>query len=76
VGLIEGPIAPVECVTKPDICTRSTSCVTRGVWCDMKKAIDGVLEFTTLQDLVERQKCKEQTKQARIPGRLPIPRSN
>jgi Rrf2 family cysteine metabolism transcriptional repressor len=76
VGLIEGPIAPVDCVTNPDICPRSSSCVTRGVWCDMKKAIDGVLEFTTLRDLVERQKGKEQPKQACIPGRLPTPRSN
>lgn len=52
-GLLEGPVAPVDCVINPDICTRSGSCATRGVWCDMKKAIDGVLEFTTLQDLVE-----------------------
>jgi len=59
VRLLDGPIAPVGCVTNPDICTRSGSCVTRDVWCDMKKAIDGVLEFTTLQDLVERQRSKE-----------------
>ncbi|MFC1938631.1 RrF2 family transcriptional regulator [Chloroflexota bacterium] len=59
VVLLEGPITPVDCVTNPDICTRSGSCVTRDVWCDMKKAIDEVLEFTTLQDLVERQKNKE-----------------
>ena len=64
VRLLEGPIAPVGCVTNPGICARSSSCVTRDVWCDMKRAIDGVLEFTTLQDLVERQKSKEQQEQA------------
>lgn len=64
IKLLEGSIAPVDCVTNPDICARSGSCVTRDVWCDMKKAIDGVLRFTTLQDLAERQKDKEQPEQA------------
>ena len=60
IRLLEGPIAPVECVNNPDMCTRSSSCVTRDIWCDMKRAIDRVLDFTTLQDLAERQKRKEQ----------------
>jgi Rrf2 family cysteine metabolism transcriptional repressor len=60
IRLLEGPIAPVECVNNPDMCTRSSSCVTRDIWCDMKRAIDSVLDFTTLQDLAERQKRKEQ----------------
>ena len=61
IRLLEGPIAPVECVNNPDMCTRSSSCVTRDIWCDMKRAIDRVLDFTTLQDLAERQKRKEQS---------------
>jgi Rrf2 family cysteine metabolism transcriptional repressor len=60
IRLLEGPIAPVECVNNPAMCTRSSSCVTRDIWCDMKRAIDSVLDFTTLQDLAERQKRKEQ----------------
>jgi Rrf2 family cysteine metabolism transcriptional repressor len=56
---VEGSTAPVGCVDDARICHRSNLCVTREVWVDMKKAIDKVLESTTLQDLVERQKGKE-----------------
>ncbi len=59
VRLFEGSTAPVECVDKLDFCTRSSECITREVWCDLKDAIDGVLESVTLQDLVDRQ-CERQ----------------
>ncbi len=59
IRLLEGPIAPVECVTNPDICARSKLCVTRDIWCGMREAIHEILESTTLQDLVERHKKKE-----------------
>ncbi len=64
IQLLEGSIAPVECVTDPKTCARSKLCATRDTWSELKKAIDGVLESTTLQDLVERQKRKEQTEEA------------
>jgi Rrf2 family protein len=60
IQLLEGSIAPTECVTNPGVCTRSEFCVTRDIWDELKKVIDGVLEATTLQDLVERHKRKEQ----------------
>jgi len=63
IQLIEGSMAPVACVDNPEICSRSSFCVTRDVWKDMKKAMDEVLESTTLQDLVERQKKKEPSEQ-------------
>ena len=56
--LLEGSLAPVECVDHPAVCKRSGKCVTRDVWSELKAAMDGVLESTTLQDLVERQKKK------------------
>ena len=59
VRLLEGSIAPVECVDNPEACNRSELCVTRDIWGEMKQAIDGVLESTTLKDLVERQKKKK-----------------
>ena len=59
IGLLEGSIALVECVSDPKYCPRSDFCVTRDIWGELKKAMDGVLESTTLQDLVERQKRKE-----------------
>jgi Rrf2 family cysteine metabolism transcriptional repressor len=58
VGLLEGPMTPVDCVTNPDACPRSGDCVTRDVWTELKMAMDGVLQSLTLQDLVERQKAK------------------
>ena len=64
IRLLEGSIAPVDCINNPGICSRSSFCVTRDIWGEMKKAMDGVLESTTLQDLVERQKRKEQPEQA------------
>ncbi len=58
VGLLEGSIAPADCVNDPKACPRSDLCVTRDVWIELKEAMDGVLESKTLQDLVEMQKVK------------------
>jgi len=60
IQLLEGSIAPAECVNNPGICVRSKLCVTRDIWGELKKVMNGVLESITLQDLVERQKRKEQ----------------
>ena len=62
IQLLEGSIAPVECITNPAVCDRSKSCATRDIWSDLKKAMNGVLESVTLQDLAERAKRKEQSK--------------
>jgi Rrf2 family cysteine metabolism transcriptional repressor len=56
IQLLEGSIAPVECVDNPKTCPRSELCTTRSLWYEVKEAISGVLESTTLQDLVERQR--------------------
>jgi Rrf2 family protein len=61
IQLLEGSIALVECVNNPEVCNRSELCVTRDIWGELKKAMDGVLESTTLRDLVERQKNKGQS---------------
>jgi len=63
IGLLEGSIALVECVNDPKYCSRSDLCVTRDIWGELKKVMDGVLESTTLQDLVERQKRKGQSEE-------------
>jgi len=56
---LEGSLAPAECVNTPRVCRRAKSCVTRDIWTEMKVAIDNVLNSTTLQDLVERQREKD-----------------
>ena len=58
IQLLEGSLAPVECVNNPKLCPRSELCVARDIWTELKNAMTGVLESTTLQDLVERQKEK------------------
>lgn len=63
IQVLEGPISPVECVENPGVCTRASSCATRDVWADMARAMYGVLDSTTLLDLVERQHKKEPGKE-------------
>lgn len=60
IQLLEGSMALVECVSNPKYCSRSSFCVTRDIWSELRKAMNGILESTTLQDLVKRQKNKEQ----------------
>ena len=59
IQLLEGPISLVECVNNPAVCERYRFCATRDIWSEMGKAMSEVLESTTLQDLVERQKALE-----------------
>ena len=56
-GLI-GSTAPAHCVDCPDKCPFSDGCPTRGTWVELKTAIDGVLERTTVQELVDRKRRK------------------
>jgi len=64
IQLLEGSIGLVECVNNPEACTRSELCATRDIWSELKQAINGVLESTTLLDLVERQKGKERSEES------------
>jgi Rrf2 family cysteine metabolism transcriptional repressor len=58
VRIFEGSTAPVECVDCPEVCHRAGSCATRDVWSELEKAVNTVLETTSLQDLMERQEKK------------------
>lgn len=60
VNVLEGPIAPVECVNDPAVCERASFCAVRDLWVEMGAAASKVLESVTLQDLVEWEKKKEQ----------------
>ena len=66
IEILEGAIVPVDCIDSPEVCHRSKLCVTRDIWVELKEAIDKVLKSTTLQDLVEYQKQKEQSKESTI----------
>ena len=64
IRLLEGSIAPVECVDNPKVCRRSGACAARDVWSLLKDAMDEVLEATTLRDLAEQQREKKQPESA------------
>ena len=58
IRVLEGPIAPVECVNEinPDECTRADYCVTRKVWSEVRDAISNILDSYSLYDLAKEQK--------------------
>ncbi len=58
--LLEGSLAPVDCLNHPETCPHSGHCVTRGLWNEVREAISGVLDSITLQDLVERQRREDE----------------
>lgn len=59
VAVLEGSIAPAECVDNPAICKRCAVCVTHDVWQKMNEAMITALDAITMQDMVEmfEQKC-------------------
>lgn len=59
VRVLEGSLALTDCVRDPKSCPRSGSCATEEIWDEMSKAMEKVLESTTLEDLVDRQRRKE-----------------
>ena len=59
IAALEGSTAPVECVDDPKRCHRAESCVARDIWSEVKQAIEGVLESTTLEELVRRHREKQ-----------------
>lgn len=56
--LMEGSLAPVDCLEDGHPCDRMEECVTVEVWRELKEAIDQVVDHITLQDLLERQQEK------------------
>ena len=63
---LEGSAAPVECVDDPRSCAFCDQCPTRETWAEVKGAVMEVLEHTTLQDLVDRSRRKQQTQMYHI----------
>ena len=49
---LEGSLAPVSCVDGGDCCSRAEKCVTVDIWRSIQEAVAGVVDNTTLADLV------------------------
>jgi len=53
--VLEGEVAPVDCTAEdyqPGGCNRESVCLSRGIWERVQAAILGVLDSTTLDDLL------------------------
>ncbi len=59
VNIVEGSLAPVPCVDRPEICQRSPSCVTREVWVGLKGRIVDELKSISLAQLAAKQDAAE-----------------
>jgi Rrf2 family protein len=57
--ILEGSVAPVDCLKDSKSCPQSGLCATQDIWDEMREAIEKVLESNTVQDLVEKQKNKQ-----------------
>ncbi|MGD0766300.1 MAG: Rrf2 family transcriptional regulator [Dehalococcoidia bacterium] len=57
---LEGSLAPVECVDRPEVCSRSGNCGARDLWTELGVIVTGFLGSVTLEDLCERQREKDE----------------
>jgi Rrf2 family protein len=62
ISVLEGSMAPVDCVDNLKACPRSSICAIRDVWQKVKDAVMEVLDSITLQDLVKKQQEKMYSK--------------
>jgi Rrf2 family protein len=61
---LEGDLSLVDCVKNPEVCDRSTACVTRDVWNDMSSLLSEFLDSFTLEDLIQKYKKKQKKNNA------------
>lgn len=52
--VLEGPIAPTECLEHPEYCKRFADCATREIWKQLQDAVSSVLSSYTLADVINR----------------------
>jgi len=59
IRVLEGPIAPVECVNRedPEQCLKAEFCITKNVWEKVKTSIEEVIDTISLADM-----CKDAEK--------------
>lgn len=57
-NVLEGSCTLVDCVSDPNICTKSDICATRDVWQMIGNKIEEVMKGVTLAHLAEKQKEK------------------
>jgi Rrf2 family protein len=53
VKVLEGGINLSDCIENPDLCDKSTDCLTRGLWEEATKAVYDTLNSVTLSEMIE-----------------------
>ncbi len=53
VKVLEGGVNLSDCVENPDLCEKSTDCLTRGLWEEATKAVHDTLNSVTLSEMIE-----------------------
>ena len=61
ISALEGKTAPADCVLDASSCSRSGSCASRDVWCQIASVVDVALSALTLEQIVKRQCAKDET---------------
>lgn len=66
IRFVDGPLEPVKCISekgKPS-CPIKGKCALIDLWIEAKKAVEGVYDAATFQDLVEREQALDRSKAA------------
>ena len=59
IAALEGPLVPLDCLNDADACVVSPTCGMREIWQEVMASTRRILEATTIEELVERQKARE-----------------
>ena len=62
---LEGSAAPVDCADCAELCALHDVCPTRDTWVELKEAVEGVLERTSIEELVRRKNQKARSAAAK-----------
>ena len=52
--ILEGPLAPVDCLKNKKICKRSSKCMTINFWSDLSKSVSDFLGSMTLEGFIKK----------------------
>ncbi|MCH3949533.1 MAG: RrF2 family transcriptional regulator [Acidaminococcus sp.] len=62
---VEGSLAPVACLEPGHaVCARARDCITLDLYKEIQDAVDHIVDHTTLQDLVDKQKLHDAERKA------------
>ncbi len=55
---VEGSLAPVSCLDCDTPCNKIDSCITIGLYKKIQQSINSIVDYTTLQDIINEYHCK------------------